>query len=140
MLLVPPVPPGLYVAEQLLEVPTGDPSVQVALGVKVPVPALVERVTVPVGAVAPAPSASLTVAVQVVVPVSETLAGEQLTLVADGRLTVNVWLFEVPPPGSGLNTVIGKVPALATSVAGMSAVSWVTLPKWVVLFEPLKRT
>ena len=49
--------------ERLL--PTGDPRVQVADGVKLPLPSVLS-VTVPVGAEAPAPALSVTVAVQVV--------------------------------------------------------------------------
>jgi hypothetical protein len=56
---------AVYVAEHELLLAVGDPSVQVALGVKPPLPS-VERVTVPVGAEAPAPALSVTVAVQVV--------------------------------------------------------------------------
>ena len=35
--------------------------------------------------------------------------------------------LEVPPPGVGLKTVTGKVPAEAISAAVMAAVSWVGL-------------
>ena len=47
--------------------------------------------------------------------------------------------MEVGAP-AGLVTVMGAVPALATSVAGMAAVSWVALTKLVVRAEPLKLT
>ena len=37
--------------------------------------------------------------------------------------TVNVWLFEVPPPGAGLVTVTGYVPAVVMSEALIWAVT-----------------
>jgi hypothetical protein len=40
-------------------------------------------------------------------------------------LMVKVRALEVPPPGDGLKTVTLAVPAVAISVAGMDAVSWV---------------
>jgi hypothetical protein len=55
-------------------------------------------------------------------------------------LTVKVWPFDVPPPGAELNTVTVCVPAAATSVAGIAAVSWVELTNVVVLSEPFQRT
>jgi len=39
-----------------------------------------------------------------------------------GTLTVNVWAFEVPPPGVGLKTVMSKVPAVVRSEVRMVAV------------------
>jgi hypothetical protein len=39
-------------------------------------------------------------------------------------LIVKVEAVEVPPPGAGVKTVIGAVPALAMSAAGTVAVSW----------------
>src|SRR5258707_941705 len=42
--------------------------------------------------------------------------------------TVKVSAFEMPPP-EGLVTVIGAVPTLATSVAGMAAVTCVAVTK-----------
>jgi len=58
--------------------------VQVA-ELKVPVE-LVVNVTVPVGVTAPVPEASATVAVQVDATLSNTLAGEQATVVVDALL------------------------------------------------------
>ena len=52
---------------------------------KVPVE-LVVNVTVPVGVTAPVPEASATVAVQVDATLSNTLAGEQATVVVDALL------------------------------------------------------
>jgi len=37
-------------------------------------------------------------------------SGEMELVVGTGLLTVKVWLFDVPPPGDGFTTVIGKVP------------------------------
>jgi len=39
------------------------------------------------------------------------------------KMTVKVFSFEVPPPGAGLVTVTGYVPAVVTSLAGITAVS-----------------
>ena len=38
---------------------------------------------------------------------------------------VNIFEFDVPPPGIGLKTVTGFVPTAVRSEAGMTAVSWV---------------
>lgn len=54
--------------------------------------------------------------------------------------TVNIWLFEMPPPGAGLKTVMGYVPGVTRSDAGMVAVSCVAAIYVVVRSEPLKRT
>src|SRR5262245_12201714 len=53
---------------------------------------------------------------------------------------VKVRALEVPPPGVGLTTVTWGVPTLATSAAVIAAVSWVVLPKVVVLELPFQRT
>ena len=42
-----------------------------------------------------------------------------------GAVMVNVFAKEVPPPGVGLKTVTLAEPAVAMSVAGIAAVSWV---------------
>ena len=58
-----------------------DPDARVQLvALKVPV-ALLEKVTVPVGVIAPVPAESATVAVQVDATLSRTLAGEHETVV-----------------------------------------------------------
>jgi len=44
-----------------------------------------------------------------------------------GTLTVNVWAFEVPPPGVGLKTVMSKVPAVVRSEVRIVAVTRVEL-------------
>ena len=59
---------------------------------------------------------------------------------AAGPVMVKVSGLEVPPPGDGLVTVTDGVPALATSLARMAAVSCVALTKLVVLALPLKFT
>jgi len=53
---------------------------------------------------------------------------------------VKVRGFDVPPPGVGLVTVTEGVPVLATSLAGMAAVTCVALTKVVVRGLPLKFT
>ena len=55
-----------------------------------------------------------------------------------GLFTVNVWEFEVPPPGDGLNTVTGYVPAVVILEEGTEAVSWFEETKTVVMADPLK--
>src|SRR5256885_2330699 len=53
---------------------------------------------------------------------------------------VNVWPFEAPPPGAGLNTVTDAVPAVARSVAGMDDVSCDAETNIVVRLAPFQRT
>ena len=48
--------------------------------------------------------------------------------------------LDVPPPGAGLKTVIDNEPATATSVAGISAVSWFEFTNVVGRFDPLTLT
>ena len=55
-----------------------------------------------------------------------------------GVVAVNVCGLEVPPPGEGLVTVTEYAPAVATSEAGMDAVSCEVDTKEVVLATPLK--
>src|SRR4030095_3434681 len=55
-------------------------------------------------------------------------------------LIVKVRALEVPPPGAGLNTVTGAVPAAAMSVAGMAAVTCVAFTKVVVRAAPFHLT
>jgi hypothetical protein len=54
-----------------------------------------------------------------------TAVGETEVIVGVGLLTVNVTLFDGPPTGAGFLTATGTVPALARSLAGIVAVSWV---------------
>src|SRR3989442_544250 len=53
---------------------------------------------------------------------------------------VKLAALEVPPPGGGLKTVTEAEPALATSLAGMEAVSLVSLTKAVARSAPFQRT
>src|SRR5260370_4441622 len=53
---------------------------------------------------------------------------------------VKVRAEEVPPSGAGVKTVTCAVPAVATSVAGMFAVSCVAMIKLVGRGEPFQRT
>ena len=59
---------------------------------------------------------------------------------ADGAVTVKLTVPEVPPPGVGVDTEIASEPALATSLAGIAAVSVVADMKVVVRGDPLTRT
>ncbi len=63
-------------------------------------------------------------------------AGLSFVVVGTGLFMVRVWAFEVPPPGTGLNTVICAVPAVAMSEAGIAAVNWVADTYVVVRFAP----
>src|SRR5438034_5891733 len=60
-------------------------------------------------------------------PPANTLVGLILVSVGTpgGAVTVSVAPLDVPPPAAGLNTVIVGVPVLATSVAGLAAVTCV---------------
>jgi len=53
---------------------------------------------------------------------------------------VKIAVLDVPPPGAGLKTVTFAVPAVATSLAGIAAVSWVLETKVVVRSLPFQRT
>ena len=52
-----------------------------------------------------------------------TVAGLMLLIVGNGFVMVKVAVLDVPPPGAGLKTVTFAVPAVATSLAGIVAVS-----------------
>lgn len=54
--------------------------------------------------------------------------------------TLKLCGFDVPPPGVDVKTVIGYVPVVVKSLAGIRAVSCVLPMNVVVLFAPLKRT
>src|SRR6266404_1726106 len=74
-------------------------------------------------------------------PPAATLVGEiELSVGAGLLLIVNVCALEAPPPGVGLKTVTGAVPAVATSFARICAWSWVLLTKVVVRLAPFQRT
>jgi len=51
------------------------------------------------------------------------VAGLMAVIVGNGFVMVNVTAPDSPPPGAGLKTVTFAVPAVATSLAGMAAVS-----------------
>ena len=53
---------------------------------------------------------------------------------------MNVTAPDSPPPGVGLKTVTFAVPAVAMSLAGMAAVSWVLETKVVGRGLPFQRT
>ena len=55
------------------------------------------------------------------VPPGLLLLGDSEVVVGMGLLMVKVFEPEVPPPGVGLATVTGAVPAVAISVARMAA-------------------
>jgi hypothetical protein len=61
-------------------------------------------------------------------------------LTATTTTTVRFVAFEVPPPGLGVTTVTGKLPALVNWAAGTRAVSWVELTKLVASDVPLSST
>src|SRR6478735_4410715 len=54
--------------------------------------------------------------------------------------TGSAWGAEAPPPGAGLATVIETVAAIATSLAGMAAVSEVGVTNVVDRSAPFQRT
>src|SRR5439155_15416257 len=53
---------------------------------------------------------------------------------------VNVWAFEMPPPGVGLNTVTCAVPAVTMSAAAIAAVNCAAEAKAVVRLAPFHLT
>jgi len=73
-------------------------------------------------------------------PPAVALLGESEVRRGAGLLTVKGRAFEVPPPGTGVKTVTCAVPATATSLAGIVAVSWPVPTKAVVRFIPFQRT
>src|SRR5439155_1675655 len=73
-------------------------------------------------------------------PPATALLGEIELSVGTRLLIVNVHALELPPPGVGLKTVTGAVPAVAMSAAVTWACSWVLLTKVVVRSAPFQRT
>ncbi len=69
-----------------------------------------------------------------------TVAGLMLLIVGNGFVMVKVAVLDVPPPGAGLKTVTFAVPAVATSLAGIAAVSTVLETNPVVRSLPFQRT
>src|SRR5205823_4057120 len=74
------------------------------------------------------------------VPPATTAAGLSPVVVGTGFEIGRASGFDVPPPGAALNTVTGAVPAVAMSVAGIVAVSWVADTYVVVRSVPFHRT
>jgi hypothetical protein len=68
------------------------------------------------------------------------LVGDSVVIVGTGLFTLKFTEFDVPPPGVGLATVTGGVPAVTRSVARMAAFNCVALTKVVALALPLKFT
>ena len=68
------------------------------------------------------------------------VAGLMLLIVGNGFVMVKVAVLDVPPPGAGLKTVTLAVPAVATSLAGIVAVSTVLETNPVVRSLPFQRT
>jgi len=66
--------------------------------------------------------------------------GERVVIVGSGLLTVKLITLEVPPPGAGLNTVTGVVPAAAISAAVICAVNWFAFTNVVTRSAPFQRT
>ena len=68
-------------------------------------------------------------AVNCCVWLTRTVGLDGLTVTA--MSTVRSTAFEVPPPGLGVTTLTGNVPAVVSCAAGMTAVNCVGLPKVV---------
>jgi hypothetical protein len=82
----------------------------------------------------------LTVSVRLVPPAA-VLAGERVVIIGKATAeTTRLTAFEVPPPGAGVFTVMGKFPTAAISVTRICAVSCVALTNAVVRAVPLNRT
>ena len=81
----------------------------------------------------------LTVSVKVDPPTTA-LPGERPLIAGVGLLMEKAKLFELPPPGAGLTTVIGTFPPPAISLAEICAVSTVELLKAVVRLLPFHCT
>jgi hypothetical protein len=74
-------------------------------------------------------------------PPAMTLVGERVVIVGTGTgETVKLTAFDVPPPGAGVFTVMGKFPAAAISETRICAVNLVALTNAVVRAVPLNRT
>jgi hypothetical protein len=73
-------------------------------------------------------------------PPTNALAGESEETIGAVLLIAKVTGADVPPPGAGLVTVMLADPALAISLAGTWAVSWLALAKVVVSAVPFHFT
>jgi hypothetical protein len=69
-----------------------------------------------------------------------TLAGSTVAITGDGLLMVKFAAADVPPPGTGLKTVMAAVPPSARSVAGTVAVTEVSDENVVATAVPFQRT
>src|SRR5262249_58557921 len=83
----------------------------------------------------------LTVRVNAAPPATAVL-GDRLVSNGAGLFVVivNVRALDGPPPGAGLTTVTGGVPATAMSLAAIAAVTWPVFTKVVVRGEPFHCT
>jgi len=59
---------------------------------------------------------------------------------AGGAVIVKSTMFDVPPPGVGVNTLTGTEPASAMSTELIPARSWVALTNVVARLTPFQRT
>jgi len=66
-------------------------------------------------------------------PPTTTLGGLRDEIVGGGKKTLKAMLVELPPPGAGLMTETGKIPALTRSLAEIAAASCVELTNVVGL-------
>jgi hypothetical protein len=73
-------------------------------------------------------------------PSAVALLGEIELITGAGLLMVNVFAFDVPPPGPGFVTVTLIVPAVAMSAAEIAAVSWALLENVVARGAPFQFT
>jgi hypothetical protein len=70
--------------------------------------------------------------------VTSSVCAEGLTVTT--TTMVRFVVFDVPPPGLGVTTVTGNVPAVVSWAAGATAVNWVELRKVVATEVPLSCT
>ena len=117
--LADPIAVGVYVTEQLVELPEPD-RVQLA-ALKLPAPLLV-KVTVPVGPLLVPTSVSVTVALQVVASFTATEAGVQLTLILVVRFEVTV------------TVVVPKLPKCVASPLYVAVIVCVPVPTAVGVY------
>ena len=110
------VPPGVVMAIRPLLAPAGTTKVSV-----VALTTVNPLMLAPLSLMAVAPVKFVPVTVTTVP--GPPAVGVKLAMVGAGTVTVKATAAEVPPPGAGLVTVTGKLPAFATALAGTWAVS-----------------
>lgn len=66
--------------------------------------------------------------------------GDRFVIVGVAPVTVRLEAAEVPPPGTGLKTVMGTIPGFSTSALGMAAVRCMASTKVVARDTPFTRT